>query len=117
MTFILVYYVTLIVQVAVGLLMFGVQLWALADALRTPANDFQRAYKRTKGFWGGLTGVAAFFGLLYLIPALTLGQPSFGMSFIFDLAAVTIAGVYLADVRPALAPLRGRGNQNRGNSW
>lgn len=114
----LVLFASFLIQAAVGLLAFGIQLWALVDCLRTPSADFQRVYKRTKAFWGALTGVSAFFGFLYLLPALSLSLPSFGMSFIFTLAAVTVAGVYLADVRPALAPLRrGKGNQNRGNSW
>jgi hypothetical protein len=39
------------------------------------------------------------------------------MLIIINLAGATVAGVYLADVRPALAEVRGRGHQNRGSSW
>nr|WP_218063086.1 DUF2516 family protein [Arthrobacter sp. SDTb3-6] len=107
-------------MVVLGAVAFGVQIWALTDCLRTPAADFQRVYKRTKQFWGSLTGISAFFGFLYLLPVVTtFSSPSLGMLMIIDLAGATVAGVYLADVRPALAEVRGRGrgNQNRGSSW
>lgn len=50
---------------------------------------------------------------------MSLTVPPLGMSLILSLAGVTAAGVYLADVRPVLAEIRGRGKgqQNRGSSW
>ncbi|PYI69934.1 DUF2516 domain-containing protein [Arthrobacter livingstonensis] len=103
-----------------GAVALGVQIWALTDCLRTPAADFQRVSKRSKQFWGALTAVSTFFGFLYLLPAATaLVAPNMGMLMIINLAGATVAGVYLADVRPALAEVRGRGrgNQTRGTSW
>ncbi|NVM95596.1 DUF2516 family protein [Arthrobacter wenxiniae] len=114
------YAATFFILAVLGAVAFGIQIWALSDCLRTPAADFQRVYKRSKQFWGALTGISAFFGFLYLLPAATsLIAPDMGMLMIINLAGATVAGVYLADVRPALAEVRGRGrgHQNRGSSW
>ncbi|SEE80353.1 Protein of unknown function [Arthrobacter alpinus] len=108
------------ILVALGLVVLGIQVWALIDCVRTSSSDFERVYKRTKGFWLALTGGAVFFGFLYIIgPLMTLSVPSIGMGLILSLAGATAAGVYLADVRPALVEVRGRGRgqQNRGSSW
>ncbi len=113
-------FVEFFVLVALGLVALGIQVWALIDCLRTSASDFERVYKRTKTFWMALTGGAVFFGFLYIIgPLMTLTVPSIGMGLILSLAGVTAAGVYLADVRPVLVEVRGRGKgqQNRGSSW
>lgn len=74
-----------------GLLAFGIELWALSDCLRRPAENFVRAGKRTKGFWTGMTVGAALVGLLGVYS---------GALILFQLAAVCIACVYLADVKP-----------------
>jgi len=110
--------------VGLGVVALGIQVMALSDCLRTPTSDFQRVYKRTKLFWGALTGGSAFFGFIFLIGPVTsslsygtLIPPDLGFNLLLNLAAVTAASVYLADVRPALAEVRGRGNQNRGSSW
>ena len=113
-------FVEFFILVALGLLALGIQVWAFADCLRTPPSAFERVYKRNKTFWTALTGGASFFGFLYIIgPIMALTVPPMGMMMLFTLAGVTAAGVYLADVRPALAEVRGRGNggNNRGSSW
>ncbi len=113
-------FVEFLVLVSMGLVALGVQAWALSDCLRTPASDFERVYKRSKTFWTALLAGSVFFGFLYLIvPVTTLSVPPLGMGLIFCLAGATAAGVYLADVRPVLAEVRGRGRgqQNRGSSW
>ncbi|WP_104087286.1 DUF2516 family protein [Arthrobacter sp. GMC3] len=115
-----------LILVGLGVVALGIQVMALSDCLRTPTSDFQRVYKRTKLFWGALTGASAFFGFIFLIGPVTsslaygmLIPPGIGFNLLLNLAAVTAASVYLADVRPALAEVRGRGkgNQNRGSSW
>ncbi|MGN5733003.1 DUF2516 family protein [Arthrobacter psychrochitiniphilus] len=114
------HFLEFLILVALGLLAFGVQVWALADCLRTPPSDFERVYKRTKTFWAALTGGASFFGFLYIIgPIMTLTVPPLGMMLLLTLGGATAAGVYLADVRPALVEVRARkrGGQNRGSSW
>ncbi|MHA7303646.1 DUF2516 family protein [Arthrobacter sp. TMN-49] len=113
-------FVEFFILVGFGLLALGIQVWALSDCLRTPAADFERVYKKTKTFWTALTAGATFFGVLYVIgPIMTLSVPPLGMGMILCLGGVTAAGVYLADVRPALVEVRGRGKgqQNRGSSW
>ncbi|MHA7177221.1 DUF2516 family protein [Arthrobacter sp. Sr24] len=113
-------FVEFFILVALGLLALGIQVWAFADCLRTPPSVFERVYKRNKTFWTALTGGASFFGFLYIIgPVTSLTVPPMGIMMLFTLAGVTAAGVYLADVRPALAEIRGRGKggNNRGSSW
>ncbi|USQ80722.1 DUF2516 family protein [Ornithinimicrobium faecis] len=89
------------VGLALGALALGIQVWALVDALLTRGDAFVAAGKRTKGFWLAITGVASAVGLVHLY------QP-FGM---FNLIAIVAAAVYLTDVRPALAQIRGRGRR------
>ncbi len=113
-------FIQFFILVALGLLALGIQVWALADCMRTRAADFESVYKKTKTFWTALTAGSVFFGFLYVIvPLMTFTSPGIGMGLILSLAGVTAAGVYLADVRPRLAEVRGRGRgqQNRGSSW
>ena len=109
-----------LILLALGLLALSIQAWALSDCLRTSHSDFERVYKRTKTFWTAILAGSTFFGFVYVIvPITTLTVPALGMGMIFCLAGATAAGVYLADVRPVLAEVRGRGRgqQNRGSSW
>lgn len=87
------------VGLALGALALGIQVWAFVDALLTRADAFVAAGKRTKGFWAAVTGVASAVGLAHL-------QQPFGL---FNLIAIVAAAVYLTDVRPAVAQIRGRG--------
>lgn len=103
-----------VVFLALALIIFGVCVWALVDALRRPAAAFPWASKRSRGFWLAITGAAA------AVSFVTIPGP-IGVSFldpIFGFAAVAAAGVYLADVRPAVrgyrSPGRGRGGSQRG---
>ena len=77
--------------------------FAFFDVLRRRPEDFVRADKRTKNIWLAVTGVALLLGFL------TLGNV---LSF-FTVIAVVAAGVYLADVRPALNALGGQGGRGR----
>lgn len=94
------------VGLGLGALALGIQVWALVDALLTRADAFVATGKRTKGFWVAVTGVASAIGLVHVF------QP-FGM---FNLIAIVAAAVYLTDVRPAVAQVRGggRGGSARG---
>ncbi|MFI5084869.1 MAG: DUF2516 family protein [Actinomycetales bacterium] len=91
-----------------GLVALALQVWALADCLRTKADSFGRADKRTKGFWTGLTVGATIVGILFVL------GPGLGFILLLELAAVTASSVYLADVRPAVAVPRRGGNRNAG---
>lgn len=96
---------------ALGFLALGIELWALADCLRRSPASFEASFKRTKGFWAGLTGAAAGVGLL---TALFGGGGLFGL---MQLAAVIAASVYLADVKPALSEIRGSGSHGPYGPW
>lgn len=66
--------------------------FALVDAIRRPKEAFEYASKRTKTFWSLLLGVAT-----------ALAFVSIGGSIdLLVIVSVVAAGVYLADVRPAV---------------
>lgn len=103
----LIFFVTNAVYFVMGLVAFGLEAWALVDALARKSGDFEAAMKRSKGFWLAITGGAALIGLLSVLPG------SGGGLGLFALVAVTASCVYLADVRPAIKDLRSGGY----NSW
>lgn len=72
----------------------GLQLFALVDALTRPAHAFEAMDKMTKPAWVLILTLALIVIVLFRSPIGLLG-----------LLGVVAAGVYLADVRPAL---RGR---------
>ncbi|HYN66201.1 MAG TPA: DUF2516 family protein [Ornithinibacter sp.] len=76
----------------------GVELYALVDCLRRRSDAFVAAGKRTKQFWLLVTGVAALLGVVAL-----------GGVGLLAIIAIVAAGVYLADVKPALDQVMGRG--------
>ncbi|HKU09635.1 MAG TPA: DUF2516 family protein [Sinomonas sp.] len=82
-----------------SILCFAMALWAFIDCTTRKAAAFEAGFKRTKGFWLGVTGAAAFVGALSLLPP---PNPLLGLN-LFTLAAVTAAGIYLADVRPSVS--------------
>ncbi|CAL8896661.1 hypothetical protein KVA01_21160 [Kocuria varians] len=90
---------------AITLLVAVLALVAALDCLRRQAVEFERAWKRTKTFWLALTGGAAvvsvFSAVFSTMTLVSIGVPGTG-SLILMLVAATIAGVYLADVRPAV---------------
>lgn len=100
---------------ALALVGVVLEVWALIDAARRPPSAFTYAGKRTKTFWVALTGVGAALGFLAIPPPLGLQiVPLFVM-----FGAVVPAGVYLADVRPAVRGYRrpGGGSQDRRGGW
>lgn len=72
----------------------GLELFALVDALFRPARNFEAVGKMTKVAWSLILALALVSLVLFASPLSLLG-----------LIGVVAAGVYLADVRPAL---RGR---------
>ena len=81
----------------------GVEVLALVDCVRRRADAFTAAGKRTKPFWLLVTGVAVLLGFVALQSVGLLG-----------IIAIVAAGVYLADVKPALDQVMGRGQGNQG---
>lgn len=90
------------VALVLGVALFAMQLFALVDCLRQRPDAFPAAGKRTKPLWLAITGVAAALGLLSITGPLN----------IFEIAAVVGAGIYLADVRPALQQVTGGAQRN-----
>ncbi|WP_026551940.1 DUF2516 family protein [Arthrobacter sp. H20] len=86
---------------ALGLVALGIEIWALADCVKRPAANFEATMKRTKGFWTAMTGGAAAVG------ALTVFVTSTGLFGLLQIVAVIAACVYLADVKPSVAEVRG----------
>ena len=86
---------------------FGMSVWALVHAVRTPARAFAAAGKLSKNLWLVFTGLATIFTLAAASGYLGMG---FGMLNIFTIASVIAAGVYLADVKPAVNEYRGGGS-------
>lgn len=98
----------LLIYFALYAAVFAVTVYALVDALRRPARAFVSAGKRTKQFWTVLLGVAT--AVAFVAVPWPLG---FGMLSFLALGSAVAAGVYLADVRPAIKPYSGRGGQGR----
>ncbi|WP_067600356.1 DUF2516 family protein [Nocardiopsis listeri] len=84
------------------LVTFVASLYALIEALRTPAQAFEIMDKQTKKLWVILTGVASGLSLLAVLSGT-------GMFVILGLVATLI---FLLDVRPAVKGMGG--NQNNG---
>ena len=96
-----------LVYLALYLVVFVLSAWALLDAFSRPATAFVNAGKRTKRFWLLVTGIAAAISFIAL-PPLNAGG-------FLVIGAAVAAGVYLADVRPAVRPYSGgRGGRGRG---
>jgi hypothetical protein len=77
----------------------GVEVYALVDCVRRRPDAFAAAGKRTKQFWMLVTGLAVLLGFV------AMG----GVGFL-AIVAIIAAGVYLADVKPALDQVMGRGS-------
>lgn len=78
----------------------GLKLYAFAHALRTDAEAFPYAGKRTKGFWLAITGVALAVNVVVFNP----------LSFL-NIIGVVGALLYVVDVRPAVRQYRAGGSQ------
>jgi hypothetical protein len=99
------YYIVL----ALSVVAFGVEAWALVDALRQRSDAFVAAGKLTKPLWLIILGVAAALGFL----ALPFGGGGFSNPLgLLSIVAVVAAAVYLTDVRPAVRESRGRGGRS-----
>lgn len=92
------------VNLLLSLVLAIAAIYALIEAVRASDYAYQSAFKRTKGFWVAVTGASAAFSVLMLLQAWSFGS---GSLFI-QLVAATAVGVFLADVRPAVAVRRRR---------
>lgn len=88
-------------MLAVAIVVAALSVWALVDCLMRPADRFAQEGKLSKGAWTGITGAATLVTVLAVF--------SSGFTSLFTLAAAIAAGVYLADVRPAVSGKGGYG--------
>ena len=86
----------------VGVLVLAV--FGLVDALRHRPDAFIAAGKRTKNFWLVVLGIAVALSFYTVLAPFSLPW----------IVAVVAAGVYAADVRPALRKVMGRGSSGDG---
>jgi hypothetical protein len=89
------------VMLVLTLAALALEVFAFVHALRTRPDAFVAAGKRTKQFWMAVTGVAVLLGFV-----------SLGGLGLLAILGVVAAGVYLADVRPAVETVQGRGNNS-----
>ena len=95
--------ITLIFWVAgMGMAVFG-----LVDAIRQRPDAFAAAGKKSKNIWLAVLGVAVALSILSFPNVFSLP----------GILAVVGAGVYLADVRPALRQITGRGSSDGPSGW
>lgn len=95
-----------VVLLALGLAALGCEGFAFVDALRHPDAAYVAAGKRNRTFWLLILGLCLAVGIVTVFNVLNL----------FGLAAFVGSAVYLADVRPAVLELRGRGGSS-GRRW
>ena len=88
-----------LLQLALGIGVLALTVFALVDALRHRQDAFTAAGKLTKPIWTGILAVAAIISFIVVFSPLN----------IFGIICVVAAGVYLADVRPALRNITGGG--------
>lgn len=85
-----------------GVAALGMTGFAAFDALRYPANLYPAAGRQTKVFWVALLVVAFLLAIVFL---------RYAISFL-NVLGVIAAAVFLADVRPKLRHLSGRGGSS-----
>ncbi len=96
-----------LLMLVIGVLALGVQGFALVDALRQRTDAFPAAGKLTKPLWLTILAVATAIGVIFVLNPFS----------VFNLIAFVAAGVYLADVRPAIKAISGGGNSGPYGRW
>lgn len=105
--------IQIFIFLALAFVAFGLALWAFIDAATRVPQAFAYAGKRTKNFWLALTGGATLVGFLGIPPPVGIGVlPGF-----LVLLAVIPAGIYLADVRPAVRSYPRNGGRRPPHGW
>ena len=87
------------IVLGLSVIALGVEVYAFVDCVRRRPDAFVAAGKRTKQFWVIVTAIAMLLGVV------SVG----GLPGLLAIVAVIAAGVYLADVKPALDQVMGRG--------
>jgi len=87
-----------------GVAALGLAVFGLVDALRHRPDAFSAAGKASKNIWLAVLGVAVALSFVSVSSAFSLPW----------ILAVVGSGVYVADVRPALRQVTGRGSSSDG---
>lgn len=95
-----------IIALVFGLAVLVLAVFGLVDALRHRPDAFTAAGKASKNLWLGVLTVCVALSFYSVAAAFSLPW----------ILAVVGAGVYLADVRPALRNVMGRGSSGDGPS-
>jgi hypothetical protein len=93
-----------------GIGAFILSAWALVHALKTPARAFAVTGKQTKQLWTIILGLAALFSFASAVGYLP------GIGFL-TIVSVIAAGIYLADVRPAVREVGKGGSSGPYGPW
>jgi hypothetical protein len=109
-----VYSIQNLIVLLLSVFAFGVEAWALIDALTQKSGSFVAAGKLTKPLWIIILAVAAALGFVALPLS---GGGALGTFSLLSIAAVVASAVYLTDVRPAVRQLRGRGGSGRSGPY
>jgi hypothetical protein len=96
-----------VLSLIIGVLALGVEVFALVDAVRQRTDAFPAAGKLSKPLWLAILAVATAVGVIFV-------EMPFS---VFNLIAFVAAGVYLADVRPAIKAISGGGNNGPYGRW
>ena len=99
------------ILLALSLVVFVTCVFALVDAVRRPAKAFVDGGKLTRTLWLCLLVGATAVAFVTLPWPLGWGGPSM---LAFVLLCAVVSGVYLADVKPAVARYSGGGRGGRG---
>lgn len=94
-----------LILLALGMAALAMEIYCLVDALRYPEQAYTAAGKLTKTWWLVILGVATAVGFVTVRSVLGFG-----------ILGVVAAGVYLADVRPALRAISPRTNRRGGRA-
>ena len=92
----------------------GLVVAALGDAVRHKAPTFAAAGKLTKPKWLAILALSLVFILLACPFPQIVDEPYLSPISLFTLVGLIASSVYLADVRPALQAMRGRGGGRQG---
>lgn len=93
-----------IIGLVFGVAALGLSVFSLVDALRHRPDAFTAAGKASKNLWLAVLGVAVALSFYSVFSPFSLTW----------ILAVVGAGVYAADVRPALRQIMGRGSSGNG---
>jgi hypothetical protein len=97
--------VQLVIVWVLAAIAFGLEVFALVDAIRTRPDAFVATGKQTKPLWLIILSISAALGFI----ALPLGGGLLSPLGFLPVIAVVAAAVYLTDVRPAVRQIRGGG--------